>query len=48
MASFIQDEQRNTIGDNLFLSFAIPDSEGKNALSTFPKAIRISLRGFYS
>jgi hypothetical protein len=48
MASFIQDERRNTIGDTLFLSFAIPDSEGKNALGIFPKTIRISLRGFHS
>jgi hypothetical protein len=48
MASFIQDERRNTIGDTLFLGFAIPDSAGKNALSIFPEAIRISLRGFHS
>jgi hypothetical protein len=32
MALFIQYALRNTIGDTLFLSFAIPDSGGKNAL----------------
>jgi hypothetical protein len=32
MASFIQYEMRNAIGEALFLDFAIPDSGGKNAL----------------
>jgi len=32
MASFIQYEMRNTIGEALFLDFEIPDSGGKNAL----------------
>jgi len=32
MASFIQYEMRNTIGEALFLDFAIPDSDGKNTL----------------
>jgi hypothetical protein len=47
MASFIYYQLRNSIGETLFLSFAIPDYEGKNALSTFPKAVRFSLRGFH-
>ena len=35
MALLIPNELRNTIGDTLFFGFAMPDSEGKNALGIY-------------
>jgi len=51
MASFIHYQRCNTIGDSLFLGFAIPDSEGKNALGIlyggdqlFPSRILLAIK----